>query len=372
MPDSTRLKLFQSAFDFSESQVRRMVEKYPDYYPMYTKDGRWGRDRERIPRWTEGFLPGMMWIFYRKTGDPWWRNEAERYTTRLEPRKFDPDIHDHGYLFLASYGRWAVMQPSEAVETVLREAAETLAKRFRPKGEYLCSYMGADSLFIDIMMNVGLLFRVAKQTGDARIRDIALRHVRTSLSHLVRSDGSTAQEALFNLETGEFLRHATHQGLRPDTCWSRGQVWGLYGFGSAARHTGEVAFLDAAERCADYFLAHLPPERVPWWDFHVPEGERRIHDSSAAAAAASGLLNLAKLARSGARQKAYREGALQILAALSAPPFLARGVEGQEGILLHGVYHYHKGWAVDESLAWGDYFFVEALAKVLGVEEELL
>ena len=50
--------------------------------------------------------------------------------------------------------------------------------------------------------------------------------------------------------------------------------------------------------------------------------------------------------------------------------FLARSRPEWEGILLHGVYHYHKGLGVDESVAWGDHFFVEALVKVLAGSSE--
>ena len=39
---------------------------------------------------------------------------------------------------------------------------------------------------------------------------------------------------------------------------------------------------------------------------------------------------------------------------------------GWEGILKHGMYHQRKGLGVDESVMWGEYFFVEALAKALG------
>jgi unsaturated chondroitin disaccharide hydrolase len=38
---------------------------------------------------------------------------------------------------------------------------------------------------------------------------------------------------------------------------------------------------------------------------------------------------------------------------------------GWEGILKHGIYHIHKGLGVDESVMWGEYFFVEALTKGL-------
>jgi hypothetical protein len=38
--------------------------------------------------------------------------------------------------------------------------------------------------------------------------------------------------------------------------------------------------------------------------------------------------------------------------------------------MMHGVYHYHKGLWVDESVAWGDHFFVEALVKAAAGRSE--
>ncbi len=32
---------------------------------------------------------------------------------------------------------------------------------------------------------------------------------------------------------------------------------------------------------------------------------------------------------------------------------------------MHGVYHFRKGLGVDESVIWGDFFFLEAVDKVL-------
>ena len=93
--------------------------------------------------------------------------------------------------------------------------------------------MSPDSLFIDIMMNVGIVFYAARETGDAALLDIAMRHCLTTRRVLVRGDGSTAHEGLFDPETGEFLKQTTHQGYRGDSCWSRGLAWALYGFGTA-------------------------------------------------------------------------------------------------------------------------------------------
>ena len=48
---------------------------------------------------------------------------------------------------------------------------------------------------------------------------------------------------------------------------------------------------------------------------------------------------------------------------------LAQSDPAWEGILKGGVYHIHKGLGVDESVMWGEYFFVEALDEALRSEE---
>jgi unsaturated chondroitin disaccharide hydrolase len=53
------------------------------------------------------------------------------------------------------------------------------------------------------------------------------------------------------------------------------------------------------------------------------------------------------------------------MSTLVSEEFLAQGEKDQQGILLHGVYHYHKKLGVDESVMWGEYFFMEALEKTL-------
>jgi len=103
--------------------------------------------------------------------------------------------------------------------------------RFREKGGYLRSFLSEDSLFIDIMMNVGIVLYAAQQTGDRALEEKALRHCLTTRKYLVRGDGSTAHEGIFDLATGEFLRQSTQQGWRADSSWARGLAWALYGFG---------------------------------------------------------------------------------------------------------------------------------------------
>jgi unsaturated chondroitin disaccharide hydrolase len=88
-------------------------------------------------------------------------------------------------------------------------------------------------------------------------------------------------------------------------------------------------------------------------------------DSSAGAIAASGLWDLSEQVGDAAESARYQSAALTILDTLCSDEFLARSRPGWDGILLHGVYHYHKRLGVDESVAWGDHFFVEALVKAL-------
>ena len=256
--------LFEDSFRFAQHQVRELIHRYPDFYPMYTQNGRWKHEGPAWTNWCDGFLPGMMWIFERRAmqengGPSAWRELAIRYSKPLEPRKQDKDAQDLGFIFLSTYHRWFKLTKEPALNDVLIEAGRTLAQRFQEKGGYLRSFISPDSLFIDIMMNVGIVFYAAAETGDRKLRDIALRHCLTTRRYLVRGDGSTAHEGIFDTETGELLRQSTQQGYRGDSCWSRGLAWAMYGFTVAFEYTRDPRFLQTAEACATFFLATRTP-----------------------------------------------------------------------------------------------------------------
>ncbi len=365
----TRLRRYQEALEFAERQVAALIERHPDFFPIYTVDGRWHHEGELWTDWTGGFLAGMMWQFHRRTGDVRWRQHAEHYSKLLEHRQHDRDVHDLGFIFLNTYLPWYELTGDSALNDVLIQAGRTLAMRFQPKGRYLCSFVGPQSLFIDIMMNVPLIFYAANETLDQDLARIALAHCRTTRDYLVREDGSTAHEGIFDLETGKFLRQSTHQGISADSRWARGLAWSLYGYSRVYGLTDIGEMRDVSERNAAFWIAHLPEDRVPWWDFDAdttqppPWGAQK--DSSAAAIAASGLWDLASQTDSPARAIAYRTTALAMLDQLVTEEYLATDTPGWEGILKHGVYHTAKQLGVDESVMWGEYFFVEALTKVI-------
>jgi len=361
----TLILTLQSALDFAAQQVRKTVERDPGFYPMYTRQGKWRHDGEAWTHWCDGFFPGMMWLIHRRTGDAWFRQQAERYSKPLEPRRLDRDVHDLGFIFMSTYHHWYRLTREPALRDVLIQAGKTMGLRFKPKGKYLSSFIGPESTFIDIMMNVGIIFYAARESQDTDLRQVAMEHCLTTRRYLVRGDGSTAHEGIFDLNTGEFLRESTHQGLRSDSAWSRGLAWSLYGFGTAYRYTRDRRFLETAELNADFYIDATPARGVPPFDYDAAGDRRSQPDSSAAAIAASGLLDLAVFTPSRAKSRLYRDIALTILDTLTSDEFLARGTPGWEGVLRRGVYHINKGLGVDESVMWGEYFFVEALLKAL-------
>src|SRR5437764_271665 len=161
------LPKLNAALDFAAGQARRVLRDHPGYYPMYTVGGRWGREGERWTHWCEGFFPGVLWLLHKHTGDAEWRSRAEQYTLPLEPRRFDREVHDLGFLFFSTYLRWYRLTGDGRLRDILIDAGRTLALR-RQQGGYLASFVGPQSLFIDIMMNVGLLLWAANETGDQK------------------------------------------------------------------------------------------------------------------------------------------------------------------------------------------------------------
>jgi unsaturated chondroitin disaccharide hydrolase len=364
MNGTTRREKYHTTFEFAAKQLKYLITTYPDYFPMYTQNGKWKHEGEVWTNWCEGFLGGQLWLIYAHTRDTWWREQAEHYSRLIEHRKTDRNVHDLGFLFWSTWKRWYDLTGDAAIKQIVIEAGQTLSLRFKEKGRYLRSFVADESLFIDIMMNVGIIFYSAQQTGDTRLHEAALQHSLTTRRYLVRGDGSTSHEGIFDLDTGEFLRQSTHQGWRDDSSWARGLAWALYGFGTVYQFTSDARFLQTAEACAQYYMEHTPPHGIPPNDWHQPN-PTNPYESSAAAIAASGLLNLATFSGDALCQRVYRDYALQILDTLTEPEFLAVETPGWEGILKHGSYHERKKLGVDESVMWGDYFFLEAVSKAM-------
>jgi unsaturated chondroitin disaccharide hydrolase len=353
-----------AAAEVAAGKVAHLAEHYPDYFPLYTDQGRWKHGKEAWTNWCEGFLGGQMWLFYELGLGGEWRARAEHYSRLVEERQFDDQVHDLGFVLCPTWKKWWELTGDDTRRQVVIQGGKTMATRFNPKGRFLRSFLAPDSVFIDIMMNVGIIAVAALETGDQGLLDIAEQHCRTTRKYLVRGDGSVSHEGIFDTGTGEFLRQSTQQGWRSDSSWARGLAWSLYGFTSMYALTGNPRWLATAVLNADYWVEHTRGgDRVPPNDFDEPHPFRRW-ESSAASCAAGGLIMLASLVDDDSLAHRYHAHAEATVARLCQPEFTAYE-SGWDGVLKHGSYHERKGLGVDESVMWGEYFFVETLARVL-------
>lgn len=323
--------------------------------------------------WTTGFWTGQLWLGHAISGLAPMKAAAEQQTasfiTRLE-QGVDLEHHDLGFLYMLSCGAAHHLHRQPGTQEATLSAARRLLGRFLPGAGVIQSWgtMGDAAqrgrVIIDGIMNLPLLHWAARASGEQAFTDVARSHLQRSRMHLVRPGGSTYHTFHFDAESGAPLRASTHQGLADDSCWARGQAWGIYGFALNHRHLPDMQLLNDAMQLADYFLAQLPPDRIALWDLSLPHDSSEPRDSSACAIAACGLLEIAEQLPPGAQRQHYHRAALDLLEALTqhcAGQYPASG-----GLLRHGVYHRAANLGVDEATLWGDYYYLEALARVEG------
>jgi unsaturated chondroitin disaccharide hydrolase len=363
-------KRSDQVFELAARQLKHLVTEYPDTFPSFTTHGKWTHQKEGWTNWCEGFLGGQLWLVYLYGGDPWFRQQAEHYCRLVEPRQYDTTVHDLGFIFWPTWKRWYDLTGDEKLNQVVIQAGQTLAKRFQEAGGYICSFEGRHSTYIDIMSNIGLVFYAAQQTGDENLWRIARKHCLTTRRYLVRGDGSTAHEGIFDPQSGCFLRQQTRQGWRDDSSWVRGQCWAINGFSEAFGYTQDMIFLDTAERLAEFYIHRTPEWGIPPNDWEEP-AQKFPCESSAAAIAAFGMWRLAKQTADAQRGEFYRRYALRIIDTLTTSHFLAVVRPDWEGILMHGIYHLPQNTGVDESMIWGDYFLLESLNSIAQEETGL-
>lgn len=317
--------------------------------------------------WVSGFFPGTLWFMYQFTGQPKWKEAAEKYTVRLEQEQFNGGTHDMGFKMMCSYGKGYELTGNPAYRDVLIQSARTLITRYNPVVGAIRSWdHNRDKwqypVIIDNMMNLELLFWASRETGDPVFSDIAVQHARTTLASHFREDHSSFHVIDFDTLTGAIQNRHTHQGLSHGSAWARGQAWGLYGFTMCYRETGIPDFLDQARRIADYYLSHpnLPSDMIPYWDFDVASGGGEPRDVSAACIAASGLYELAGFLP--AKKAAYEEAAGAMLQSLNTSYRSAAG--GNHGfILMHSTGNKPSGSEVDVPIIYAEYYYLEALRR---------
>ena len=375
----TRPTLLHRALHGALATVRTNIEAYADRYPDDTtragvyppRPAKDGFPEGSNHGWTTGFWPGMLWLAYESTGDPVYRRageaRADDFAHRLRAGH-DLDTHDLGFLYTLSCGTaHRLTGDGQAGRTADAAARHLMTRYLEPAGIIqawgdLGDPAQRGRTIIDSLMNMPLLYRAAQSGADDSFARAARRHTAQLRDHIIRPDNSTFHTYYWDATSGAPLRGATEQGDGDESCWARGQAWGIYGFALNHRHTGDESFRHAAVRCADYFLAHLPADGVPYWDLVFTDGSGEERDSSAAAVAVCGLRELVGCLPPGVAAQRYHEAADRILDTL-VTTYSTLGRPESNALLLHGVYDKPKSVGVDEGNLWGDYFYLEALVR---------
>ncbi len=338
--------------------------------------------------WTAGFYTGEVWLAYENAdlagpfSKDFFKVKAEAQVRSFLQRindKNDVDHHDMGFLYSPSCVAAYKLTGSREGRQAALLAADQLITRFQPVGKFIQAWgrMGeADNyrFIIDCLLNLPLLYWASEESKDSKYRDIAEQHIHTAMANVIREDDSTWHTVYMDMNTGKFSHGATCQGYKDGSAWARGQAWGVYGTAVAYKYTHQKEYLSYFKRVTNYFLQHLPSDLRPFWDLSFGNGmeEQEPRDTSSAAIAACGMLEMSKYLReNGEEDEAvrYTGYAKKLLKALYdhdrvTDPHMSNGV------LLHGTYSKKSPYntctpeGVDECVIWGDYYWMEALNRL--------
>lgn len=357
------------------SLVRANLPEFTEWFPDSNSQNQFYPKSQNV-EWTTGFWTGEIWLSYEETKDEAFRKageiQVESFLRRIEER-VDVDHHDMGFLYSPSCVAAYQLTGNETAKKAALMAADNLMSRFHEKGQFFQAWgeLGAADnyrLIIDCLLNMPLLFWASEVTGDKAYREKALAHITTAMEYVIRPDCSTYHTYFFDPETGAPVRGVTHQGNRDGSAWARGQAWGIYGAAMAYRYIKNPKYIDTFEKVTAYFLRHLPQDLIPYWDFDFDDGSGEPRDSSSAAIAACGMLEMANYLP---EEKAiyYTDMAKRLMLALWQR-CAVKSSEESNGLLLHGTYARDSvnnpctDRGVDECNTWGDYYYLEGLVRL--------
>ncbi|MGL5436294.1 MAG: glycoside hydrolase family 88 protein [Lachnospiraceae bacterium] len=362
---------------FASEQVVRNLPEFTDKFPKaYSEKGFYQPIDNNY--WTTGFWTGEIWLAYEFTQNEKLKAAGEvqmkSFLDRIE-RKVEVDHHDMGFLYSPSCVAGYKLTGSQIGYEAALKAAEQLITRYHEKGQFLQAWGPMDQqenyrLIIDCLLNLPLLYWAAQQSQEAKYQEIAEKHIHTALANVIREDFSTWHTYFFDINTGAPAYGATCQGYRDGSAWARGQAWGIYGTAVGYRYTGRKEYIELFKGVTKYFLEHLPGDLIPYWDLEFGDGdEGQPRDSSSASIAACGMLEMAGYMNP--EDAAYYTSTAKKLLKSLWDGYVVKDPAVSNGQVLHSTYSNHSPYntcnhyGVDECNIWGDYFYMEALTRLV-------
>lgn len=371
---------------YCSSQVDRALEALRPYdftmmpRNILTGEQTWNCRKAKAEEWCSGFWPGILWMAFDYNRSEAVQKAATGYTDAIAPI-IDTAVYDHdlGFITINSMLKGYEVTENEHYKRLALQAADSLATLFNDKVGTILSWprhvkdYGGHNTIMDNMMNLELLLWAAEEMKSDRVRsekwrEIAVRHAETTMENHFRKDGSCYHVAVYNTLTGKFIKGVTHQGYSDSSMWSRGQSWAIYGYTMVYRFTKDKRFLDFAQKVTDIYLKRLretSDDWVPIWDMDDPRGTEAPKDASAACVVASALLKLCQFVEN-EKGNTYREAAISMLRDLSTDRYQSRS--NNVAFLMHSTGHHPAGSEIDASIIYADYYYMEALLRLLRLQ----
>ena len=356
-----------------EDTARRVKTGFPNFADPET--GEWTTSPQGD--WTGGHWVGELWLARRVTSEEQYGEWAKRWCEALHPRSTSNTVF-RSFLFYYGAALGDILLDERRARDVALEGARGLMSLYNTEARVIplgteaeeASDVGNGETSIDAVGSISALFCWASEkTGDPSYRDVAMRHAQSHIGLCVRDDASVCQSASFDPETGEVLRRYSHKGYSEESTWARAQAWGMLAYVLSARWMPEhEEFLEIAVRSADWWLKHVPEDKVAFWDFADPGIPNVERDTSATAIAAASLLKLGELVTDNEMKSRYYNAGRDSAQILVESYLTPTGPDDprRPGMLTHCCYNKHIDFATRNELIWGDYYLFESLQVLAG------
>lgn len=191
------------------------VDSSSTFYPSYG-DPRSTDWQSTTPTggWTSGFFPGVFWNIIQYNASRETLESAIQVTGPTASFANRTDTHDVGFVIMSGFGNaYRILKQPEYLK-VMVTGAHSLATRYSPIVHCTRSWNSPSGflVIIDNMMNLELLFEVAKQTKNQTLYDMAWQHANRTMYEHFRDDNSTYHVVEYNETDGSVIRKYTAQG----------------------------------------------------------------------------------------------------------------------------------------------------------------
>ncbi len=332
-------------------------------YPPMKNDGGWGN----------GFWTGILWHAYELSGDEKYKaraiEEIPTFTKRIK-EKIGVNHHDMGFLYTPSCVAAYKLAGNEEAKEAAIMAADHLLSRYQEKGQFLQAWGNVSDpkdyrLIVDCLLNIPLLYWASEVTGNKDYEIKAYNHFHSTVENVFRSDASTYHTYYFDPETGAPARGATHQGAFDDSAWGRGQAWGVYGPLLTYIYKKDEKAMHTFKAATNYFLNHIPDDLIAYWDLSFKDEDNQPKDTSANVIVMCAMLEGIKhMDENDPLREIYINATHRMMDRI-IDEHIPEDHPESNGLLMNQVYSIPHKIGVSEHNIWGDYFYMEALHRML-------